>query len=47
MTGSNSNILYVYDTEEYCYKKFLPVVHEQAVSCLVNISGKYYIIIRK
>src|SRR3990167_9817973 len=41
VTGSNSNLLYVYNTEEFCYKQFLAVVHEKAVSCLVNINGTF------
>src|SRR3990167_4465675 len=41
VTGSNSNLLYVYNTGEFCYKQFLAVVHEKAVSCLVNINGAF------
>jgi hypothetical protein len=39
VTGSESKILYVYDTKELCYKKFLAVIHDKSVTCLVNLNG--------
>lgn len=41
VTGSNSKILYVYDTEKLCFKQLLAIVHDKAVTCLVNISGLF------